>query len=195
MTCIVGVLDKKDDCVYIGADSLVSFAYSKFLMKNKKVFKAKDNKNILMAGCGHVTLLNSLSVTENLIDELTGLKNEVNIEHIIKHTVPKMFETASKYNCCEIENGIKVLSHSLIFAYKNQLYLIDCNGGVIEPFDDYIASGSGIEYALGVLSQNQDNLTVDRIKEALEAAEKHGSGIERPFYIMNTKDDEVVEIL
>lgn len=195
MTCIVGILDKEKDCVYIGADSLVSFAYSKFTMKNKKVFKASDNKNILMASCGTVALLNSLSVSEKLIDELTELKNEVNINHIIKHTVPKIFETVSKYNSCETENGRKVFSNSIIFGYKNQLYLIDSYGGVMEPSDNYTASGSGIEYAFGIISQNQDKSTIDRIKEALEGAEKHGSGIQRPFYIMNTKNDEVVEIL
>lgn len=51
MTCIVGVLDKKEDCVYIGADSLGSNWCSQALYKNKKVFKATDNNNILMAIC------------------------------------------------------------------------------------------------------------------------------------------------
>ena len=52
MTCIIGLLDKEKDCVYIGADSLASTYTKQLTIKNKKVFKAKDNKNILMAGCG-----------------------------------------------------------------------------------------------------------------------------------------------
>lgn len=194
MTCIVGVLDKEEDCVYVGADSLASTNYNKLLMKNKKIFKAKDNKNILMAICGDLGLSNFLSVEENLIEEIKELKNEVNLEHIIKYTIPNILNLADKYNCCETKNGRKYFSHSLIFAYKNQLYIIYGNGGILEPLDDYIASGSGIDFANGVLSENHDKPTTDRIKEALEAAEKHGVGIQRPFYIMNTKNDEVVEI-
>ena len=74
MTCIIGVFDKEKDCVFIGADSLGSNGYSQALYKNKKVFKAKDNKNILMAISGDYKLQNILSIEENLIEEV---KSEV----------------------------------------------------------------------------------------------------------------------
>jgi ATP-dependent protease HslVU (ClpYQ) peptidase subunit len=194
MTCIIGLFDKENDCVYVGADSLASRWNDKFLMKTRKVFKAKDNKNIVMAICGSVKLQNFLSIEEDLIEEIKELKNEVNFEHIVKYTTPKIISSAKKYNCCK-ESGSDVNIHGdIIFAYKNQLYLIDCEGGVWEAYDEYVASGCGADFAMAVLSQNKDKPVVERITEALTASEKHGVGVERPFYIMNTKNDEVVTI-
>lgn len=194
MTCIIGVFDKEKDCVFIGADSLGSNGYSQALYKNKKVFKAKDNKNILMAISGDYKLQNILSIEENLIEEIKELKNEINFEHIVKYTVPKMMKSFDTYGCTKVKEGCKSICGDIIFGYKNQLYIIEENGQVLEPEDDYVASGSGWACAIAVLSQNQNKDTVDRIKEGLEAAEKHGCGIKRPFYILNTKDDEIITI-
>ena len=194
MTCIVGVLDKKENCVYVGADSLGSNWCSQAIYKNRKVFKAKDNINILMAICGDYKLQNILSVEENLIEEVKHLKNEVNFEHIVKYTSPKIMNLADKYYCLRNKEGDRSIGGSIIFAYKNQLYIIECNGQVLEPEDNYIAGGSGGDFAIAVLSQNGYKPIAERIKEALEAAEKHGCGIKRPFYIMNTTTDEVITI-
>jgi len=194
MTCIVGVLDKKEDCVYIGADSLGSNGYHQIVFKNRKVFKAKDNKNILMAICGDYKLENILSIEENLIEEIKHLKNEVNFEHIVKYTSPKIMELARKYKCTTLNNSYESIEGDVIFGYKNQLYIIECSGQVLEPADGYIGGGSGGDFAIAILSQNEYKPTTERIKEALEAAEKHGCGIKRPFYIMNTKNDEVITI-
>jgi len=194
MTCIVGVLDKKEDCVYIGADSLGSNGYHQSIFKNRKVFKAKDNTNVLMAISGDYKLQNILSVEDNLIEEIKHLKNEVNFEHMVKYTSPKIMNLADKYYCLRNKEGDRSIGGNVIFSYKNQLYIIQCNGQVLESEDGYVASGSGGECALAVLSQNTNKSTVDRIKEALEAAEKHGCGIKRPFYIMNTKNEEIIEI-
>jgi len=194
MTCIVGVLDKKEDCVYIGADSLGSNGYYQSIFKNRKVFKAKDNTNVLMAISGDYKLQNILSVEDNLIEEIKHLKNEVNFERMVKYTSPKIMNLADKYYCLRNKEGDRSIGGDVIFSYKNQLYIIQCNGQVLESEDGYVASGSGGECALAVLSQNTNKSTVDRIKEALEAAEKHGCGIKRPFYIMNTKNEEIIEI-
>ena len=35
---------------------------------------------------------------------------------------------------------------------------------------------------------------IDKITLALESAEYVGTGVQRPFYIINTKNDEVIEI-
>lgn len=194
MTCIIGLLDRKEDCVYIGADSLASYWCSQAIFKNRKVFKAKDNKNILMAICGDYRLQNLLSIEEQLIEEVKELKNEVNFEHIIKYTIPKIMKITKDSGSATTKDGYTEINGSIIFAYKNQLYIIESNFQVLEPADDYIAGGSGDNFAVGVLSQNNEKGTIERIKEALEAAEKHGVCIKRPFYILNTKNDDIIEI-
>jgi ATP-dependent protease HslVU (ClpYQ) peptidase subunit len=147
-----------------------------------------------MAISGDYKLQNILSIEENLIEEVKHLKNEVDFEHLIKYTAPKIMDIARKYKCTKTDNGYENIEGSIIFAYKNQLYIIKCNGQVLEPEDEYIADGSGKDFATAVLSQNKDKETIGRIKEALEAAEKHGCGIKRPFYIMNTINDEVIKV-
>ena len=194
MICIIGLLDKEKDCVYIGADSLGSNYCSQALYKNRKVFKAKDNNNILMAISGDFKLQNILSIEENLIEEIKHLKNEVDFEHIVKYTSPKIMNLANKYYCITNDKGYWSIGGNIIFSYKNQLYIIESNGQVLEPQDEYIAGGSGGNFAIAVLSQNKDKNTVTRIKEGLETAEKHAVGVKRPFYIMNTMDDEVVVV-
>jgi ATP-dependent protease HslVU (ClpYQ) peptidase subunit len=194
MTCIIGLLDKENDCVYVGADSLGSSWCSQAIYKNRKVFRAKDNNSVLMAICGDYKLQNILSVEENIVEEIKHLKNEVDFEHIVKYVSPKIMKLAKQYECTCNDDGYVRIGGDIIFGYKNQLYIIECNGQVLEPEDEYVAGGSGEDFAMAVLSQNKGKSSVDRIKEGLEAAEKHGCGIKRPFYILNTKDDNVVEI-
>ena len=121
MTCIIGLLDKEKDCVYIGADSLGSNYCSQALYKNRKVFKAKDNNNILMAISGDFKLQNILSIEENLIEEIKHLKNEVDFEHIVKYTSPKIMNLANKYYCITNDKGYWSIGGNIIFSYKNQL--------------------------------------------------------------------------
>lgn len=192
MTCIVGVFDKEKDCVYIGADSLGSNGYHKQLYKNRKVFKAKDNKNILMAISGTYMLQNVLSVEDEFVEEIKELKNEVDFEHIVKYTSRRIVKLAKDYGFYDDKN--QSIGGDVLFAYKNQLYDIQADGSVLESISGYVTGGCGCTFADAVLSQNENKLTIDRIKEALKAAETHGEGIQRPFYIMNTKDDEVIEV-
>lgn len=192
MTCIIGYLDKGNDCVYVGADSLGSNWSKQALIRNRKVFKAKGNKDIVMAISGDYKLQNILSIEENIIEEIKHLKNDVNFEHIVKYTSPRIMSLARNYNCTTTDSGYERLEGNIIFAYKNQLYIIESNGQVLESEDDYVAGGSGETFALAVLSQNTDDKPEDKIIKALEAAEKHGVGIKRPFYVLNTKNDDVV---
>jgi ATP-dependent protease HslVU (ClpYQ) peptidase subunit len=194
MTCIVGILDKKDDCVYVGADSLCSNWHEQFILKNRKAFKLKDNKEAIIAICGFVKIQNWLCIEEGIIEEIKHLKNEVNFESIVKYTVPKIFELAKKYNDIKTIDGMTELNGSVLLAYKNQLYWIESNGQVLESSDGYFADGSGVDFAMAILSQTKDRPTTERIKMALEAAETHGIGIKKPFYILNTKNDDVMEI-
>ena len=50
MTCIVGVLDKKEDCVYIGADSLGSNGYHQLLFKSGNSIGAAIGGNSTIKG-------------------------------------------------------------------------------------------------------------------------------------------------
>jgi hypothetical protein len=127
MTCIVGLLDPNNDCVYIGADSLGSSWCSQAIYKNRKVFKGKNNNNLLMAISGDYKLQNILSVEENIIEELVHLKDQVNFEYMVKNVAPKILNLAKQYNCTKTEDGYMSLDGNVIVGYKNQLYIIEPN--------------------------------------------------------------------
>jgi len=61
---------------------------------------------------------------------------------------------------------------------------------VLEPESGYCAVGCGEDLALGSLYTTESlNWTPDdRVKIALEAAEKFSSMVQRPFHILNTLD-------
>jgi hypothetical protein len=58
-----------------------------------------------------------------------------------------------------------------------------------------MACGNGEAFALGSLmtTENTNLSPYKRIRLALQAASKFVIGVEPPFYIINTKDDEVIE--
>lgn len=51
---------------------------------------------------------------------------------------------------------------------------------------DYAAEGSGGPVALGALSVIKDTNPIDRLRQALESAEKHNASVRGPFYYDHT---------
>ena len=63
MTCIVGVLDKANDCVWMGADSLGGNGYTKSVLNDPKLFRNENFKNVVMGSTTsfrHIDLLKYL---------------------------------------------------------------------------------------------------------------------------------------
>ena len=79
MTCIVGFTE--NDITWIGGDSFGSNGYSGQVYKNKKVFKMKDNKNIIAGYTTSFRMGQILQYSTNLFDELVILKNEIDTDH------------------------------------------------------------------------------------------------------------------
>lgn len=192
MTCIVGLVH--DGITYIGADSLGSNGYSKTVRKDKKVFKLKDTDNALLGYTSSFRMGQLLMYAGGLIDA----RDEPNIDHeyIVTKFVPnitRLFENGGygRNNSGEKSGGVFLL------GYKDKLYKIDSDYQVGESFDSYEACGSGEYFALGSLAttENAKVTPIERIRLALQTASKFSTGVQAPFYIMNTKDNEIVEFL
>jgi len=190
MTCIVGLVH--NGVTYIGADSLGSNSYMKTVRKDKKVFKLKDTPNAIVGFTSSYRMGQLLMYATGLIDP----RDEPNIDHeyIVTRFIPnviKLFEDGgfSRNHSGEKEGGVFLL------GYKDKLFKIDSDYQVEEAFDNYNACGSGETYALGSLmvTENTNLNPYERIRLALQAGTKFAVGVEPPFYIINTKDDEVVE--
>lgn len=195
MTCIVGFADKINRVTYIGCDSCVSWAgiKSTINLDKKKVFKLKDVNNILIGFCGSVRDSNLLHYATDLIDK----RDEPNIdeEYIVTHFIPRVIKIIENNGRCYTSNNQKSMDSAFLIAYKDKLWEIGSDYSVCSTTDSFNAVGSGKYHALASMEtmNNIDMTPVEKIHRALQVASKFVSSVAPPFYIFNTKDDEIME--
>lgn len=193
MTCVVGFLDKENNVVYLGGDSLGSNGYTKAVYQQRKVFHSKDTKELIIGICG---MFNFQALEyENLLDEVSLLKDGIDREYLITKFIPKLKEVVFKYNSNSSRNGLNSMEGELIFGYKDKLFKISSNYGLLERDEIYDSCGSGEYFALASLftTEDMDLKPIERIHKALQSASKFNVGVQAPYYIINTKNDEVIK--
>lgn len=190
MTCIVGLTH--NGVTYIGADSLGSNTYTKTVRKDKKVFKLKDTENAVLGFTSSYRMGQLLMYASNLIDK----RDEPNINHeyLVTKFIPNvisLFESGG-YNR---NNSGEKFGGTFLMGYKDKLYRIDSDYQVGESVVNYDACGCGEDFALGSLHTTEGiGLTPEeRIHTALRAASEFSTGVQAPFYILNTENSKVVE--
>ncbi|MFW6016921.1 MAG: hypothetical protein ACOCRK_10825, partial [bacterium] len=73
---------------------------------------------------------------------------------------------------------------TFLVGYKGRLFKIYNDYQVEETVDNYNAIGCGEQIALGSLYSTKNTPPRERIKIALEAAERYSTGVNRPFKII-----------
>lgn len=193
MTCIVGYVE--NGVTWLGGDSLGSNGYSKTVYQQRKVFKSQDAKDLIIGLCGSFNF--QALEYENLFNELELLKGGIDRKYLITQFMPKLKEIVNKYNSNKNSNGLNIMSGELLFGYKDKLFRIQNDYSLLESSDPYQCVGSGEDFASGALYALEDNSDLspaERIHKSLQAASKFSAGVAPPFYIINTKDDEVIEL-
>lgn len=191
MTCIVGLVDK--DTVYIGADSLGSNGYSKTVRKDKKVFHLKDIERAVMGYTSSFRMGQLLMYGTGLIEKIDAYENKINHEYMVTKFIPNVIKLFDNGGYGKTDNGQKK-GGEFLFGYKDQLYQIESDYQVGEPIEKYAACGSGEDFALGSLhSTKKIEDPIERIRMALQAATNYSVGVAPPYYIINTKNNEVIE--
>jgi len=181
MTCIVGLIDKENNKVYIGGDSAgANSDYTLQIRKDPKVF---INGNFLI-GFTTSFRMGQLLMFNKLVDR--NQYNESDYEYLVQEFIPTIKKIFKDEGFSEIKEN-KEKGGNFLVAYKNNLYVIESNYQVIELYDNYYAIGCGGNYALGSLHTTKDMnmLLTDRIINALEAAEHHSAGVKAPFNILS----------
>lgn len=195
MTCIIGYKDKVNNRVYIGADSRVTSGDQiRDISSNIKLFKPKNNTNIVVGASGVLSAVQALKYSDVFPGEeyLQKSKLEFNIEYITKHLIISIMELLEKRKFIDKD----YLALDIVIGYKDKLFFIDSDFCGIEIDSDYISIGSGSDYALGSLftSKNDyDNCVVLKMITALQAS-CISSAVSPPFYIMSTENDELYTI-
>lgn len=191
MTCIVGLVD--NDRVYIGGDSAGVAGYGLMIRADKKIFK---NGNFIMGFTSSFRmgqLLNFKLKTPALFNG-DGTEKEI-YEYMVTDFVDEVRRCLRDGGYAENKSGVES-GGTFLVGHKNRLFEIESDYQVGESINGVMAVGCGDDLALGSLytTGTMDLKPEERIKLALEAAEKYSAGVQRPFYIMNTFNDEVIKI-
>lgn len=194
MTCIIGMIDKKNDCVWMGADSLGSDGFTKAIQSQPKVFRNKVFTNVVMGSTCTFRHIDLLKYSEELFNEADFYKEtELDHEYMVTKFIPKVIKLFKDGipSIEEIERG-----GNFLVGAKNQLFEIQGDYSVLQPSNGFCAVGCG-EYAAEASLFTTEGMRIEipeRIQIALKAAESCCCGVQRPFKIINTKDNEEIVI-
>lgn len=195
MTCIIGYLDKQNDCVWMGCDSLGSNGYSKAIESTAKAFHNDIMKDVVIGGTTSFRHLDLLRYTDKLFDKVDKYERP-NIDHkyMVTKFIPKVIDI---FKSGIVHEEDKNKGSNFIVGVGNKLFEIQGDYSVLEPDDGICAVGCGGDIAMGSLhtSRKNNDMTIpEKIILALEAAEHISCGVQRPFRIINTKDDKEIII-
>ena len=195
MTCIIGYIDRKNDCVWMGCDSLGSNGFTKDVESSSKAFHNNTMKNVIMGGTTTFRHLDLLRYSDKLFDEIETYKNPtIDHKYMVTKFIPKVIEL---FKDGVIHEEDKNKGANFIVGVNNKLFEIQSDYSVLEPMDGMCAVGCGEYTAMGSLYSTKDDeakTIPERIQIALEAAEHCCCGVQRPFRIINTKNDEEIII-
>ena len=194
MTCIIGYIDKKNDCVWIGGDSLGSNGRTKTVYSQPKVFRNEIVSQVIMGSTCTFRHIDLLKYSKDLFNKIDKYEiPEIDHKYMVTKFVPKII---TLFQDGIIDEDEKNRGANFIIGANNKLYEIQCDYSVMEPQSGYCAVGCGADVAMGSLitTENIDMEVSEKIYKALEASEKYSCGVERPFLIINTKDGKEVWI-
>lgn len=195
MTCIIGYIDAKESCVWTGCDSLGSNGYTKAVEHQPKIFRNDTLKNVVMGSTSTFRHIDLLKYSTGLFDEIDKYKN-TDIDH--KYMVTKFIPKVRKlFNDGVYEKETTKNGANFIVGVKDKLFEIQCDYSVLQPELEFCSVGCGEDVAMGSLitTKNDEDISIpEKIEQALFAAETYCCGVQRPFRIINTKNEEEIII-
>ena len=197
MTCIVGYIDSNTNITYLGGDSMGSNGYSHDTYENAKIFHCKIFPKVIIGGTTSFRHLDLLQYSKDLFPELDTYKNvEINHEYMVNEFIPRIYTLFSTKIYSE---NTKNCGAEFIVGVPGKLFKIQADFSVLEPINNFLSVGSGSISALGSLYTTSKYYTntnpIDHIKFALESAENNVEGVFHPFRIINTQNDEIINIV
>lgn len=115
---------------------------------------------------------------------------------MVTNFIPRLITLFSDNKYARLGNG-EISGGKFLIAQYDRLFCVESDFQVGESNSLYHACGIGDVAALGSLhtTEKMNISPVDRIRLALQAATKLVPGVEPPFYIVNTKNNDVVKFL
>jgi ATP-dependent protease HslVU (ClpYQ) peptidase subunit len=173
MTCIAGLID--NDKVYIGGDSAGISNYDLTIRNDPKVFK---NGSFLFGFTSSFRMVQILRFKF----KPPYHKPEINAEEFMTTEFIDAVRQCLKENGYAEINNNQETAGTFLVGYQNSLFIIDSDYQVGISHFNFAAVGCGAPYALGSLNSTSGN-PEERIKKALETAERFSAGVRGPFKI------------
>jgi len=194
MTCIVGYFDAINECSWIGGDSLGSNNSYKDVYVQPKVFKSSILRNILIGATTSFRHIDLMKYSKTLFDEGYISKNTIiNHEYMVTSFVPNLVELFNEGITFEKaeEKGA-----NLLVCTNDSVFEICDDYGVRQSVLGFASVGSGFSFTLGSLYTTKDlDIPVPmKIEMALKSAEYLCGSVQRPFTILNTKNEDAIVI-
>jgi ATP-dependent protease HslVU (ClpYQ) peptidase subunit len=147
MTCIVGIIDKKTNKVYMGGDSAgVGGRLDIRIRKDPKVFI----RGPFIIGFTTSFRMGQLLMSDERFSIRQQKNDEPDYDYMVSAFIPAVQSIFRKGGW--INEKEKVLKGgTFLVGYKGRLYCVDTDFQVSEDIDDFNSCGSGEDYALGSL--------------------------------------------
>lgn len=187
MTCIVGIAE--NDRVYIGADSAGVAGYQIRLRADRKIFRRDD---FMFGFAGSFRMGQLLQYNLDLPSRAEG--SDVD-EFMHTQFVDAVRLTFFQGGFTQSAYGQEVANGMFLVGYQGQLFCVEPDYQIAETIDSFMAIGVGEEVALGSLYSTAEEEPEQRIKMALEAAERYTAGVRQPFFILTSEGEEQSELL
>ena len=190
MSVVVAIKEKGK--VFMGADSQVTRGGTRSTLKNPnnyKVWKVKGVDNCIMAHVGNVRDANIVRLIDGLVTEYNIYRKHIDFEFVVKKIVPEIISELKDYGFVKDNKYFEGMDSRFLFAYKDQLYLINTDGCVLE-IDDCVAIGSGEAEAIGSLLSTDKLDSKKRIIKAIKASAAADIYVDYPIILTDTEKSE-----
>lgn len=173
MTCVVGIIDKENNKIYIGSDTICSDGNLKWDRKDSKIFK----KGPFIFGFTGSYRMGQVIKYHSKIDNLWSIfepeSDDKEHEFLVTMYIPHLRSILMEHGVLSKDEDGTDSSHTFLIGFNNRLFSIESDFQVAESADNYNSIGSGVEIALGSLytSTMMSDVSIrDRIQIAIEAA-------------------------
>lgn len=176
MTCIVGIIDKKE--IVMGADSAGVAGLKITTRKDPKVFK---NGNFLIGCTSSFRMINLLRFSLNPPEQLSS---QDDYEYMCTSFIDSVRDCFKRGGYTYVNNN-QENGGTFLVGYNRRIYCIESDFQVAESLNDYTSIGCGEEFAIGSLAttQGQPMSSEERVKIALKISSENSGGVAPPFII------------
>lgn len=177
MTCIVGL--KTEDGILLGGDRATVWGDHLRIQNEPKVYKKGD---FIFGGAGWVSIIQLMPYTM-VFPEFEEDLGETPTAYMVNKFIPQLQKVIDECGRLIVKDGKEECECDFIVGFKGHLFNIGADFSLFEPAEDYIAIGTGGDYAEASLYTSEDfGLPPKlRLELALESASKFNNGVAPPF--------------